>query len=627
MDSMDIDLPMEIPQVDDKVELMNAELPSEIPNDVPLTEPTEAPIEAPIEFLSDAPESQKSKPTASKSKISNNAPGYRYKYPEAKPTPPGVDDDRWNKIYVAADSRFYNRAKKNASESRKIRLTGETYQLALRILKERDEKEAEAAADLAAGIVPTPKRIPKPKPPPRPKAPSTSSRDGTPSFNDRVPLSISEQIKSEGRARKTLPPSSQGSPGPPGPKHSSPVPSQMKSEKAEKSLPKKKSTVTSTKKARPKGAKPEGPTEARSQRNSATPGLRNPSDDDDSNDGGEYCICRGPDDHRMMIFCEGGCQDWYHCSCIDVDVEDAKELLDRFICPNCSSETEFTTWKRICRYHNVDGCRKAARVMDDPPSKYCSDEHATAFWEFVAEKLRANKKRTIGGALSGEEFGALLSSCKTATDFHALGSRPKLPIPEGHDLGQPLGLNYLLPEEESAISKIKARRTIIEQRIESFKTAQKLLIMMNRRAKIAQEHPDVDVKEICGYDNRLALNEYEFGAWCASEEGKGYLATGVLGPRTEETKHIGETTPYPGQVIPDTGDLPDELKNLCIKPLKKCKHNGWRGNHAEQYAYATKTLTEELAKLSKQEASIIEDAETREATKDYNAENTVEQLF
>lgn len=243
---------------------------TETSNKVAVEEIVEAPNEASVvenfvdeqteeqtEEQATAPEPPKPKLSATKSKISNNAPGYRYKYPEAKPTPPGVDDDRWNKIYVAADSRFYNRAKKNASESRKIRLTGETYQLALRILKERDEKEAEAAADLAAGIAPPPKRTPKPKPPPRiPKAPSTSSRDGTPSFNDRIPLSISEQIKSEGRARKALPSSSQGSPGPSAPKHSSPVPSQIKSEKGP--MLKKKSSVAPFKKTQPKSAKPEG---------------------------------------------------------------------------------------------------------------------------------------------------------------------------------------------------------------------------------------------------------------------------------------------------------------------------------------------------------------------------------
>lgn len=153
---------------------------------------------------------------------------------------------------MAADSRFYNRAKKNAAESRKIRLTGETYKLALTILKERDEKEAEAVADLAAGIAPPPKRTPKPKIPQRmPKARSASSRDGTPSFNDKIPLSISEQIKSEGRARKALPSSSQGSPGPSAHKRNSPAPSQIKSEKTEKPVPKKKVTTAAPRQKSP----------------------------------------------------------------------------------------------------------------------------------------------------------------------------------------------------------------------------------------------------------------------------------------------------------------------------------------------------------------------------------------
>lgn len=238
---------------------MNAETLFEAPTEAPVEASVEEPADSSTEVATAVPEPPKPKPTVPKSKISNNAPGYRYKYPEAAPTPPGVDDDRWNKIYVAADSRFYNRAKKNASESRKIRLTGETYKLALQILKERDEKEAEEAANMAAGIVPAPKRAPKPKAPLRlPKASSMSSRDNTPSFNDRVPLSISEQIKSEGRSRKAMTSSSHGSPGPSAHKFSSPAPPQVKSEKPEKPLAKKKSTAPTIKKARPKGAKPEG---------------------------------------------------------------------------------------------------------------------------------------------------------------------------------------------------------------------------------------------------------------------------------------------------------------------------------------------------------------------------------
>jgi COMPASS component SPP1 len=67
---------------------------------------------------------------------------YKYKYPEAYPTPPGEDDETWNKLFTAADSRLYNRHGKSATESKKYRASGETYQLALRMLQERKEKAA-----------------------------------------------------------------------------------------------------------------------------------------------------------------------------------------------------------------------------------------------------------------------------------------------------------------------------------------------------------------------------------------------------------------------------------------------------------------------------------------------------
>jgi COMPASS component SPP1 len=177
-----------------------------------------------------------------------------------------------------------------------------------------------------------------------------------------------------------------------------------------------------------------------------TPATKNgPSSEDDSNDGGEYCICRGPDDHRMMVYCDGGCDDWYHCSCLKIDVADAKELLDRFICPKCQTETLFTTWKRMCRYWNVgkylndpNACRNAARVSNDPPSKYCSDEHREAFWEFAFTHLaRQGSEPSRGGRLNVGEVGWLLSQVKTAAELHTLGSKPKLPVKEGADPSKP----------------------------------------------------------------------------------------------------------------------------------------------------------------------------------------------
>lgn len=78
--------------------------------------------------------------------ISNNAPGFKYKYPQAKPTPPGVDDADWNKIYTAADSRNYNKHSKSANESKKYRERGDTYELALKMLEEKREKARKAAS-------------------------------------------------------------------------------------------------------------------------------------------------------------------------------------------------------------------------------------------------------------------------------------------------------------------------------------------------------------------------------------------------------------------------------------------------------------------------------------------------
>lgn len=157
--------------------------------------------------------------------------------------------------------------------------------------------------------------------------------------------------------------------------------------------------------------------------------------DSESNDGGEYCICRGPDDHRMMVYCDGGCEDWYHCSCVDCNEDDAKELLDRFICPKCKSPTLFTTWKRMCRTFNVptSKCRKAARVANDPPSKYCSDECKYAFWEFVKSRVRTDPAPSLGGPLNQNEVRELLAAAPTAAAFHALGKKPTLPKKEGAD--------------------------------------------------------------------------------------------------------------------------------------------------------------------------------------------------
>jgi COMPASS component SPP1 len=410
--------------------------------------------------------------------ISNNDPAFKYKYPQASPTPPGVDDTEWNKLFTAADSRFYNKAHKSAVASKAKRESGETYALALQMLQEKRgkavSKGTSSTVDSSNSLVSTlSASTPKPKVPTAKKPQSSkegqvgSSREATPATMD-----MAERIKTEGRPRKaaSAAPSEHDTPAP------SPVPkiNSATAPPKSKSVP-KKGTAAPTKKQQEKKSLSKskingmthhnsrnyrGPvhldfkpiiahkdiagTPASSRQASHTPGPKSGiSSGDESNDGGEYCLCRGPDDHRMMVFCEGGCEDWYHCSCVGIDEEDAKELLDRFICPKCKIPGEaFTTYRPMCRYYNVGtllkkrACRKAARVTSDPPSKYCSDEHRDAFWAFVAGQVRQDSEPSKGGILNRAEVYAILKQCKNMDEFRALGEKPRLPKKEGADPGR-----------------------------------------------------------------------------------------------------------------------------------------------------------------------------------------------
>ena len=57
-------------------------------------------------------------------------------------------------------------------------------------------------------------------------------------------------------------------------------------------------------------------------------------EDDDSmsiDENEQFCICRGPDDHTWMIACDGGCDDWFHGRCVQMDEKDGK-LIEKYIC-------------------------------------------------------------------------------------------------------------------------------------------------------------------------------------------------------------------------------------------------------------------------------------------------------
>ncbi|KAL8720608.1 MAG: hypothetical protein Q9225_002543 [Loekoesia sp. 1 TL-2023] len=70
----------------------------------------------------------------------------------------------------------------------------------------------------------------------------------------------------------------------------------------------------------PKGRKQESATPQRSS---------SIANDDSDDDGGIFCICRGPDDHTWMIACDGPCEDWFHGRCINM-TEKESQLIEKY---------------------------------------------------------------------------------------------------------------------------------------------------------------------------------------------------------------------------------------------------------------------------------------------------------
>ncbi len=186
---------------------------------------------------------------------STNHAEFKYKYPEAEPTPEGED------------------------ESKKYRLSGETRTLALTMLRDNKSKYAEAVRFAVENGQPIPTQIPRGNPLKmvaalaasaanaenlsmnKKEKPRTSESGHAAVGEDFSALSISEKIKAEGRARKqSTPVAAHGMPlssqklGNPQSKNGSPAPQA----KVDSIVPKKRPSGPPGKNVSSKKHKPTG---------------------------------------------------------------------------------------------------------------------------------------------------------------------------------------------------------------------------------------------------------------------------------------------------------------------------------------------------------------------------------
>ncbi|KAL6866810.1 hypothetical protein J3F83DRAFT_741278 [Trichoderma novae-zelandiae] len=413
---------------------------------------------------------------------------------------------------------------------------------------------------------------------------------------------IDEDIKSESAVNSPAPLHSDALPAF---KSSTPLPSTEAADAADPAPPmagssaakKKKGTASTVKKnvKRPKSVRePKKPKSARSTVGSEanSTAAEDASDEDDESDNGPYCLCRGPDDHRWMICCER-CEDWFHGECVHLSKDIGESLIEKFICPNCTSDKLVTIYKKTC---TLGSCRKAARLTHSPPSVFCSDEHAQTWWERMLAKLpKARAKSALSDELSQEEFMALLSSDLATIDgdgswtLRAPFSGKPAEV-NGDDTAEDR-LSPILTEEEREYleKKANARFKLAEETL----LCQKMLTLVEmvqerRRAAISAGRI---AEDICGYDQRLdSIGARDaFAAFVKSPEGEAiFQASKVDDPQ---------------------GDG-DEVRGMCER--KRCKiHSGWHKMLLLAVKYQIKELADQAAEVGEDERILREAAEER----------------
>ncbi|EFY96126.1 hypothetical protein MHUMG1_01132 [Metarhizium humberi] len=319
---------------------------------------------------------------------------------------------------------------------------------------------------------------------------------------------------------------------------------------------KKKGTATGVKKVPKRPGPGNSKRKKKTKTGSAAPGVDDASGEEES-DNGPYCLCRGPDDHRWMICCEK-CEDWFHGECINMNKEIGENLIEKFICPNCTTADLATIYKKTCA---LRACRKAARLAQSQPSVFCSNEHAQIWWERMISRLpKGRAKSGLNDQLAQDEFMALLSSDIGSRDEDGTWKLVKTPFSDDSTNGIEAegddALSKLLSDEEQKVldEAAKARFELAEETLLCHKMFTLIELAQERRRAAITDGRFGD--DICGYDSRLdAVSARDvFSAFIKSPEGEEVFKNSKL------DDPLGED---------------DMVRGMCER--KRCKtHSGWQ---------------------------------------------------
>jgi COMPASS component SPP1 len=346
-------------------------------------------------------------------------------------------------------------------------------------------------------------------------------------------------------------------------------------------------------------------------------------DGDSSEDHNLYCICKKPDNHKWMIGCDGGCDDWFHGDCVNMKQAD-EELVDKFICPQCEENGRgHTTWKPMCRR---DGCRKPARVNKDRESKYCTDACGTLFMTEQLQRTagakgangtkskKAKKKggkdegdeeepTPLGGVLRSKDLKALVDASPNIQTFKNLGTGvltpPQTASPNRATFDGIDGFALTTGEKER-LSALYNEKSQLQNQLEALKDREKFVSMVKEQAVRLAEREKIKMKEFCGYDSRLSWSDAEFLQWRNSGHGQAAFKFSTLSPTAEQVASI------PG------ADAADAKETACLK--KRCpKHPQWQKLNLQDARFEELEVVEAIKECEKEEKSVRERARRRGA--------------
>ncbi|EMD01160.1 hypothetical protein BAUCODRAFT_61204 [Baudoinia panamericana UAMH 10762] len=357
-------------------------------------------------------------------------------------------------------------------------------------------------------------------------------------------------------------------------------------------------------------------------------------DEDVEGDGAVYCICRKPDNGTFMIGCDGPCEDWFHGKCVSVEERD-KDLIDRYICPNCTKAgVGRTAWKRVCRR---SGCRKPARASKGKSgkegSKYCSEECGVLYFrEMVARtrnredtvKNRSNRRKSSlvstdkpdmdddlgakGGVLSAGEVKSLVNASKTAEDFKKLGEGVLSPpaTPDGKETAD----LAFTEAETTALEQIRRSKEEARRRHQLLKDRMKFVTMVKQAGSRTATERDLKPKEYCGYDPRIEWTEEQFATWRDSTSGKQAFELETLAVENSGKEH----TDYGGGHDVDMEGANDDsiYAQIAICDRKKCaRHLEWGKLAVDDLRFEMGDNSDNMRALEKEEKDLRERAALR----------------